>query len=115
MKGNYSDLERQLTELRDCLKESQDERARLETTNVLLEESLRLAQEQKDVVTDEHDKIQNLQHKENEQLKGLLLFKDQEAVDRATALKTAQVELERGRQECIRLQGLESKLEDLKV
>lgn len=88
---------------------------RAETSNVLLEESLRLAQEQKNMLNDEHDKIQNLQHKENEKLKHLLLFKDQEAVDRAAALKTSQVELERCKHECIRLHGLEAMLEDLKV
>lgn len=102
-------------EVRDSLEICQQERTSLETTIVLLEESLRLAQEQKDLITDEHDKIQNLQHKENEKLKHLLLFKDQEAVDRATALKTSQLELERCKHECIRLQGLEGQLEDLKV
>lgn len=112
---SYGELERQFSEIRTRLEDAQEERTRLETTNVLLEESLRLAQEQKDVITDEHDKIQNFQHKENEKLKSLLLFKDQEAVDRATALRTSQVELERCKQECIRLQGFESKLEDLKV
>lgn len=112
---SYTELERQLGELQKSLESVQEERTRLETTNVLMEESLRLAQEQKDLITDEHDKIQNLQHKENEKLKHLLLFKDQEAVDRATALKTSQIELDKCKQECIRLQGLESMLEDLKV
>lgn len=91
-----------------------EEKNRLETSNILLEESLRLAQEQKDIVSDEHEKIQNSQHKENEKLKSLLLFKDQEAVDRASSLKTVQVELERCKRECVRLQGYESMLEDVK-
>lgn len=115
LKQTYAELERQSVELRESLVIAQEERQRLETTNVLLEESLRLAQETKDVITDEHDKIQNLQHKENEKLKHLLLFKDQEAVDRAAALKTCQLELERCKQECIRLQALEGQWEDLKV
>lgn len=103
-----------MTALKLSHSELAEEKTRLETSNVLLEESLRLAQEQKDMITDEHDKIQNLQHKENEKLKSLLLFKDQEAVDRASTLKTAQIELERCKRECLRLQGFESTLEDLK-
>lgn len=104
-----------LGELTKLLDEAKQDIHRLETANVLLEESLRLAQEQKDLITDEHDKIENLQHKENVKLKNLLLFKDQEAVDKIASLKQAQLELAQCKHECLRLQGLESKLEDVKV
>lgn len=108
-------VDEDVDELRKSLEEAKQDIHRLETANVLLEESLRLTQEQKDLITDEHDKIENLQHRENVKLKNLLLFKDQEAVDKVALLKQSQLELDQCKQECLRLQGLESRLEDVKV
>lgn len=42
-----------------------------------LEESLRVCQMQREMIVDETDKIQNLQHQELNKLKNLLLFREQ--------------------------------------
>lgn len=49
----------------------------LEQEKFDLEESLKICQLQKEMLSDETDKIQNLQHQEINKLKNLLLFREQ--------------------------------------
>lgn len=50
---------------------------RLEKTNCILEDALKVAQEQKELIHSEQDKIQNLQAQEISKLKSLLHFREQ--------------------------------------
>lgn len=110
-----NDIEAKCDELSKKLETATEEKDRLEKANALLEESVRVSQVQKDLICEEQDKIQNLQLEEISKLKNLVMFRDQEAVDRLQALKQTQQQLDQCRSELARLQELEPMLEDAKV
>uniref|UniRef100_A0A1B0D328 Golgin subfamily A member 1 n=1 Tax=Phlebotomus papatasi TaxID=29031 RepID=A0A1B0D328_PHLPP len=109
-----NDIEAKCDELSKKLETATEEKDRLEKANALLEESVRVSQVQKDLICEEQDKIQNLQLEEISKLKNLVMFRDQEAVDRLQALKQTQQQLDQCRSELARLQELEPMLEDAK-
>ncbi|XP_059608548.1 golgin subfamily A member 1 [Phlebotomus argentipes] len=109
-----NDIEAKCDELTKKLDGATEEKDRLEKANALLEESVRVSQVQKDLICEEQDKIQNLQLEEISKLKNLVMFRDQEAVDRLQALKQTQQQLDQCRSELARLQELEPMLEDAK-
>lgn len=115
LKTNYVDLEKRLAHVSQELQTVRADRERLEKANGLLEESVRVAQDQKGLMSEEHDKIQNMQQQEIVNLKNLLLFKDQEAVDRMAALRQGQQQLDLFKGEFARLQSLQTKYEDVQV
>ncbi|XP_058057480.1 golgin subfamily A member 1 [Anopheles bellator] len=84
----------------------------LEQTNKALEEKLHASQVQRDLQREEQDKIQNFQQQEISKLKSMLLFREQEAVDRISHQKTAEQQVESLRHELSRLRGLEPMLEN---
>ncbi|EDS28846.1 omega-crystallin [Culex quinquefasciatus] len=102
----------QYNELRDQTRAMEDEKTKLEEANKLLEESMKVAQVQKDLIREEHDKIQNLQLQEISKLRSMLLFREQEAVDRISHQKTAEQQVETLKQELSRLRGIESMMEN---
>ncbi|XP_039439644.1 golgin subfamily A member 1 [Culex pipiens pallens] len=102
----------QYNELRDQTRAMEDEKVKLEEANKLLEESMKVAQVQKDLIREEHDKIQNLQLQEISKLRSMLLFREQEAVDRISHQKTAEQQVETLKQELSRLRGIESMMEN---
>lgn len=105
----------QYNELRDQTRAMEDEKTKLEEANKLLEESMKVAQVQKDLIREEHDKIQNLQLQEISKLRSMLLFREQEAVDRISHQKTAEQQVETLKQELSRLRGIESMMENFQV
>ncbi|XP_062554418.1 golgin subfamily A member 1 [Armigeres subalbatus] len=103
----------QYNELRDQKRAYEEDKVRLEDANKLLEESLKVAQVQKDLLCEEQDKIQNLQQQEISKLKSMLLFREQEAVDRISYQKAAEQKVESLKQELGRVRGIEPMIEDL--
>ncbi|XP_055609734.1 trichohyalin [Uranotaenia lowii] len=101
----------QANELREHIRQLEEEKQRLEEANKLLEESMKVAQVQKDLLCEEQDKIQNLQQSEISKLKSMLLFREQEAVDRISYQKAAEQQAESYKQELNRLRGLEPMVE----
>lgn len=69
--------EAEINILRNDLLIAQSRIKTLEYEKFDLEESLRVCQIQREMVTDETDKIQNFQHQEINKLKNLLLFREQ--------------------------------------
>uniref|UniRef100_A0A1Q3FL12 Putative omega-crystallin n=1 Tax=Culex tarsalis TaxID=7177 RepID=A0A1Q3FL12_CULTA len=106
------ELVSQYNELRDQTRAMEDEKIKQEEANKLLEESMKVAQVQKDLIREEHDKIQNLQLQEISKLRSMLLFREQEAVDRISHQKTAEQQVETLKQELSRLRGIESMMEN---
>lgn len=112
-----------------------NDKKRLEQANHLLDESVKVAQGkpnifppkisiktyffhklvQKDMICDEQDKIQNLQLQEISNLKNLLLFREQESIDRIAVLKQSQQQAASLKTELMRIKDLEPMLEDAKV
>ncbi|GAB0087684.1 golgin subfamily A member 1 [Sergentomyia squamirostris] len=109
-----NDIEAKCDEVTKKLEQTIEEKERLEKANALLEESVRVGQVQKDLICEEQDKIQNIQLEEISKLKNLVMFRDQEAVDRLQTLKQTQQQLDQCRSELIRLQDLEPMLEDVR-
>ncbi|XP_065076077.1 golgin subfamily A member 1 [Ochlerotatus camptorhynchus] len=107
------ELAGQCNELRDQTRVLEEEKLRLEEAYKLLEESLKVAQVQKDLLCEEQDKIQNLQQQEISKLKSMLLFREQEAVDRISHQKAAEQQVEGLKQELGRVRGIEPMIEDL--
>lgn len=105
----------QCNELKEQMRSYEDEKIRLEEANKLLEESMKVAQVQKDLLCEEQDKIQNLQQQEISKLKSMLLFREQEAVDRISHQKAAEQQVESLKQELGRVRGIEPMIEDLQV
>lgn len=69
--------EAEINVLRNDLLIAQNRIQSLEQEKLNLEESLKICEMQKDLIADETDKIQNLQHQEINKLKNLLLFREQ--------------------------------------
>lgn len=67
------------------------------------------------MICDEQDKIQNLQLQEISNLKNLLLFREQESIDRISVLKQSQQQAASLKTELKRIKDLEPMLEDAKV
>lgn len=67
------------------------------------------------MICDEQDKIQNLQLQEISNLKNLLLFREQESIDRIAVLKQSQQQSASLKTELMRIKDLEPMLEDAKV
>lgn len=117
---------------------------RLEKTNEILDEALKVAQVQKELIYNEQDKIQNIQLEEISKLKNLLHFREQvskshhltfhkiwrkigfvkyfsffckfkEALDRLASIKQKDSQLENLKNENIRLRELEANFEDVQV
>ncbi|XP_055547752.1 golgin subfamily A member 1 [Wyeomyia smithii] len=103
----------QYNELREQARSLEDDKTRLEDANKLLEESLKVAQVQKDLLCEEQDKIQNLQQQDISKLRSMLLFREQEAVDRISHQKAAEQQVESLKQELSRLRDIEPMVEDL--
>ncbi|XP_037916390.1 golgin subfamily A member 1 isoform X2 [Hermetia illucens] len=101
-------------ELSARLEKLEEEKSRLEKTNEILLESVRVAQTQKDLICAEQESIQNIQQAEIAKLKSLLSFREQEAVDRLAVIKTNQQQIDNLRTELERLKPIEPMAEDLK-
>uniref|UniRef100_A0A1A9ZR59 GRIP domain-containing protein n=1 Tax=Glossina pallidipes TaxID=7398 RepID=A0A1A9ZR59_GLOPL len=104
----------QCQDLQNRLHSLQDEKSRIEKTNEILLESVKVAQTQKDLYCEEQEKIQNIQQNEIEKLRSLLAFREQEAVDRLSGLRQSQQQVENLTSELERLKHLELEVEDLK-
>ncbi|XP_055855061.1 golgin subfamily A member 1 [Episyrphus balteatus] len=113
LRSQCNDLSTKVTDLTQRLQSLQEEKNRIEKTNATLMESVKLAQTQKDLHSEEQEKIQNIQQVEIEKLKSLLSFREQEAVDRLAAMKQNQQQIENLTGELERLKMLEPMVEDL--
>ncbi|XP_058119356.1 golgin subfamily A member 1 [Anopheles ziemanni] len=101
-----------LNSFREAAHKLEQERANLEQANKTLETKLGACQVQQELQREEQDKIQNFQQQEISKLKSMLLFREQEAVDRIAHQKNAEQQVESLRQELARLRGLEPMLEN---
>ena len=93
----------------------QEEKLRVEKTNEILLETVKVAQTQKDIYCEEQEKIQNMQQNEIDKLRSLLSFREQEAVDRLNAMRQHQTQVENLTSELERFKHYETEVEDLKV
>ncbi|XP_058455236.1 golgin subfamily A member 1 [Malaya genurostris] len=112
-RAQLQDLACQFNDLREQTRTLEEEKTRLEDANRLLEESLKVAQVQKDLLCEEQDKIQNLQQQDISKLKSMLLFREQEAVDRISHQKAAEQQVEHLKHKLSRLREIEPMVEDL--
>ncbi|XP_055634707.1 golgin subfamily A member 1 [Toxorhynchites rutilus septentrionalis] len=112
-RAQLQELSGQFNDLQNQARVIEEDKMRLEEANKLLEESLKVAQVQKDLLCEEQDKIQNLQQREISKLKSMLMFREQEAVDRISQQKAAEQQVENMKQELHRLKGIEPMVEDL--
>lgn len=103
-----------MTILNQNLQQLQEEKLRVDKTNEILLESVRVAQTQKDIYCEEQEKIQNLQRIEIDKLKSLLGFREQEAVDHMASVRQYQQQIENFNQELERLRKIEPIAEDLR-
>ncbi|XP_049285157.1 golgin subfamily A member 1 [Anopheles funestus] len=101
-----------LTNFREQARSLEEETARLKQTNSALEAKLQASQLQRDLQREEQDKIQNCQQQEISKLKSMLLFREQEAIDRIAHQKNAEQQAESLRQEVNRLREIEPMLEN---
>uniref|UniRef100_A0A182N6Z8 GRIP domain-containing protein n=1 Tax=Anopheles dirus TaxID=7168 RepID=A0A182N6Z8_9DIPT len=101
-----------LSSLREQVRVREEENTRLEQGNRALEEKLQAHQVQRELQREEQDKIQNCQQQEISKLKSMLLFREQEAIDRIAHQKNAEQQAESLRQEVNRLRELEPMLEN---
>jgi golgin subfamily A protein 1 len=70
---------------------------------------------QKEMLCEEQDKIQNLQAQEIAKLKSLLLFREQESIDRLSLQKASETQIENLKNELDRIKKIEPMFEDMKV
>uniref|UniRef100_A0A182MUY7 GRIP domain-containing protein n=1 Tax=Anopheles culicifacies TaxID=139723 RepID=A0A182MUY7_9DIPT len=101
-----------LSSFREQARSLEEETERLKQTNSALEAKLQASQLQRDLQREEQDKIQNCQQQEISKLKSMLLFREQEAIDRIAHQKNAEQQAESLRQEVNRLRELEPMLEN---
>ncbi|XP_036333396.1 golgin subfamily A member 1 [Rhagoletis pomonella] len=113
LRSQCNELTTKVTELNSRLQLLQEEKTRIEKTNEILLETVKVAQTQKDIYCEEQEKIQNLQQGEIEKLKNLLSFREQEAVDRLSAMRQNQQQIENLTSELERLKQYEPMVEDL--
>ncbi|XP_067627629.1 golgin subfamily A member 1 [Eurosta solidaginis] len=113
LRSQCNELTTKVTDLTTRLQIVQEEKLRVEKTNEILLETVKVAQTQKDIYCEEQEKIQNLQQTEIDKFKNLLSFREQEAVDRLSALRQNQQQLENLTVELERLKQYEPMVEDL--
>uniref|UniRef100_A0A1S4GDK9 Uncharacterized protein n=1 Tax=Anopheles gambiae TaxID=7165 RepID=A0A1S4GDK9_ANOGA len=101
-----------LSSFREQARLLEEEAGRLKQSNSALEEKLQATQLQRELQREEQDKIQNCQQQEISKLKSMLLFREQEAIDRIAHQKNAEQQAESLRQEVNRLRELEPMLEN---
>lgn len=77
LKDRFNDIDTKLAQLTVEHNELLTAKTHLEKTNRALEDALRLAQSQRELINGEQDKIQNLQAQEISKLKSLLHFREQ--------------------------------------
>ncbi|XP_073846388.1 golgin 97 [Musca autumnalis] len=109
-----SALRQEITNYQTRLQQLQEEKLRVEKTNEILLETVKVAQTQKDIYCEEQEKIQNMQQNEIEKLRNLLSFREQEAVDRLNAMRQHQTQVENLTSELERLKHCEPQLEEIK-
>ncbi|XP_035773083.1 golgin subfamily A member 1-like [Anopheles albimanus] len=106
------ELASHLNGFREQIRLLEEAKSNLEQANKTLEEKLQSCQVQRDLQHEEQDKIQNFQQQEISKLKSMLLFREQEAIDRIAHQKAAEQQVESLRHELNRLRGLEPMLEN---
>uniref|UniRef100_A0A2M4ALA6 Putative golgin subfamily protein a member 1 n=1 Tax=Anopheles triannulatus TaxID=58253 RepID=A0A2M4ALA6_9DIPT len=106
------ELANHLNGFREQMRLLEEAKSNLEQANKALEEKLQSCQVQRDLQHEEQDKIQNFQQQEISKLKSMLLFREQEAIDRIAHQKAAEQQVESLRHELNRLRGLEPMLEN---
>ncbi|XP_030563571.1 golgin subfamily A member 1 [Drosophila novamexicana] len=114
LRSQCNELASRVSCLSQSLQKLQEEKTRVDKTNEILLESVRVAQTQKDIYCEEQEKIQNLQQIEIDKLKSLLGFREQEAVDHMNAIRQYQQQIENFNQELERLRSIEPIAEDLR-
>ncbi|EDV98427.1 golgin subfamily A member 1 [Drosophila grimshawi] len=114
MRSQCNELAARVTSLNQSLHQLQEEKLRVDKTNEILLESVRVAQTQKDIYCEEQEKIQNLQRIEIDKLKNLIGFREQEAVDHMNSIRQLQQQIENFSQELERLRQIEPIAEDLR-
>lgn len=112
---NEQALRQEIANYQTRLQQLQEEKLRVEKTNEILLETVKVAQTQKDIYCEEQEKIQNMQQGEIEKLRNLLSFREQEAVDRLNAMRQHQQQVENLTSELERLKHCEPQLEEIKV
>ncbi|ETN57975.1 omega-crystallin [Anopheles darlingi] len=106
------ELASHLNGFREQIRLLEEAKSSQEQANKTLEEKLQSCQVQRDLQREEQDKIQNFQQQEISKLKSMLLFREQEAIDRIAHQKAAEQQVESLRHELNRLRGLEPMLEN---
>ncbi|KAL7738291.1 hypothetical protein ACLKA6_006621 [Drosophila palustris] len=114
LRSQCNELSSRVSILSQSLQQLQEEKTRVDKTNEILLESVRVAQTQKDIYCEEQEKIQNLQQIEIDKLKNLLGFREQEAVDHMSSIRQYQQQIENITQELDRLRTIEPIAEDLR-
>ncbi|KAH8319998.1 hypothetical protein KR074_011010 [Drosophila pseudoananassae] len=114
LRSQCNELNTKVSTLTQGLQQLQEEKLRVDKTNEILLESVRVAQTQKDMYCEEQEKIQNLQQVEIDKLKNLLSFREQESVDRMGAMRQQSQQIESLSEELERLRPIESVAEDLR-
>ncbi|KAH8245857.1 hypothetical protein KR038_005880 [Drosophila bunnanda] len=114
LRSQCNELTTKVSTITQGLHQLQEEKSRVDKTNEILLESVRVAQTQKDMYCEEQEKIQNLQQIEIDKLKNLLSFREQESVDRMGAMRQQSQQIESLTEELERLRPMESIAEDLR-
>ncbi|XP_023168798.1 golgin subfamily A member 1 [Drosophila hydei] len=114
LRSQCNELSSRVASLNQSLQQLQEEKMRVDKTNEILLETVRVAQTQKDIYCEEQEKIQTLQQIEIDKLKSLLGFREQEAVDHMNSIRQYQQQIENFNQELERLRNIEPIAEDLR-
>ncbi|XP_023296937.2 golgin subfamily A member 1 [Lucilia cuprina] len=114
LRQQCQELSAKASELQNRISQLQEEKLRVEKTNEILLETVKVAQTQKDIYCEEQEKIQNMQQNEIDKLRSLLSFREQEAVDRLNAMRQHQTQVENLTSELERFKHYETEVEDLK-
>ncbi|EDW72054.1 uncharacterized protein Dwil_GK10646 [Drosophila willistoni] len=114
LRSQCNELTTKVSTLTQSLQQLQEEKLRVDKTNEILLESVRVAQTQKDIYCEEQEKIQNLQQMEIDKLKNLLSFREQEAMDRMSSMRQHSQQIENLSQEVERLRPFETIAEDVR-
>ncbi|XP_034479682.1 putative uncharacterized protein DDB_G0271606 isoform X2 [Drosophila innubila] len=114
LRSQCNELSSRVSILNQSIQQLQEEKTRVDKTNEILLESVRVAQTQKDIYCEEQEKIQNLQQIEIDKLKNLLGFREQEAVDHMSSIRQYQQQIDNLNQEMDRLRTIEPIAEDLR-
>ncbi|XP_065367428.1 golgin subfamily A member 1 [Calliphora vicina] len=114
LRQQCQELSSKASDLQNRISQLQEEKLRVEKTNEILLETVKVAQTQKDIYCEEQEKIQNIQQHEIDKLRSLLSFREQEAVDRLNAMRQHQQQVENLTSELERFKHYETEVEDLK-